>query len=68
MESGRLELKEIGSDRSPHIQAVPDTRGCLNDDTPKDVKEGFTVNDQRDMHRMGKKQEMRVCVQPIYTF
>ncbi|KOC11929.1 amino acid transporter [Aspergillus flavus AF70] len=59
MESGRLELKEIGSDRSPHIQAVPDTRGCLNDDTPKDVKEGFTVNDQRDMHRMGKKQEMR---------
>ncbi|KAE8342761.1 hypothetical protein BDV24DRAFT_162292 [Aspergillus arachidicola] len=59
MESGRLQLKEIGSDRSPHIQAVPDTRECPDDDTSKDIKEGFTVNDQRDMHRMGKKQEMR---------
>ncbi|KJK65787.1 amino acid permease GABA permease [Aspergillus parasiticus SU-1] len=59
MENGRLQLKEIGSDRSPHIQAVPDTRECLDDDTSKEVKEGSTMNDQRDMHRMGKKQEMR---------
>ena len=25
------------------------------------AKEGFTTHDQRDMQRMGKKQEFRVC-------
>ncbi|KAE8418078.1 amino acid transporter [Aspergillus pseudocaelatus] len=59
MASGPLELKEVGTDRSPHLQAVPDTRECLDEDVLQGVKEGFTVNDQRDMHRMGKRQEMR---------
>ncbi|KAE8404883.1 amino acid transporter [Aspergillus pseudonomiae] len=59
MANERLELKEVGSDRTPHVEAMPDTRECLIDDVSKDVRTGFTVNDQRDMHRMGKKQEMR---------
>ena len=68
MANERLELKEVGSDRTPHVEAMPDTRECLIDDVSKDVRTGFTVNDQRDMHRMGKKQEMRVCIQPACTF
>ncbi|GAB1193933.1 hypothetical protein APSETT444_003170 [Aspergillus pseudonomiae] len=53
MANERLELKEVGSDRTPHVEAIPDTRECLIDDVSKDVRTGFTVNDQRDMHRMG---------------
>ncbi|KAE8140473.1 amino acid transporter [Aspergillus pseudotamarii] len=59
MASGPLDLKKVGTDSNPQIEAVPDTRECLDEDVSQDVKEGFTVHDQRDMHRMGKKQEMR---------
>ncbi|KNG84805.1 amino acid transporter [Aspergillus nomiae NRRL 13137] len=59
MANERLELKEVGSDRTPHVEEMPDTRECLIDDVSKDVRTGFTMNDQRDMHRMGKKQELR---------
>lgn len=27
----------------------------------KELQEGFTSNDRRDMRRMGKKQQFRVC-------
>ncbi|KAE8158134.1 amino acid permease-domain-containing protein [Aspergillus tamarii] len=57
LSSGQLELKEVGSARSPHVE---ERNGSLDPDLSDDVKAGFTVNDQRDMQRMGKKQELRL--------
>ncbi|KAE8349947.1 amino acid transporter [Aspergillus coremiiformis] len=54
------ELKETISDRDPHVHAEPDREACVETDISDEVKKGFTLNDQRDMHRMGKKQELRV--------
>ncbi|PIG79407.1 amino acid transporter [Aspergillus arachidicola] len=56
LSSGQLELKDIGSAHSPRVE---ERNGCLDPDLSDDVKAGFTVNDQRDMQRMGKKQELR---------
>ncbi|UDD64839.1 hypothetical protein AFCA_012041 [Aspergillus flavus] len=65
LSSGQLELKDIGSARSPHVE---ERNGSLDPDLSDDVKAGFTVNDQRDMQRMGKKQELRVCISGVYGF
>lgn len=65
LSSGQLELKDIGSARSPHVEERNDS---LDPDLSDDVKAGFTVNDQRDMQRMGKKQELRVCISGVYGF
>jgi len=47
---------------SPNVHentAHPSTRVNAWDSLDKVAKEGFTMNDQRDMQRMGKKQEFR---------
>ncbi|RAQ73426.1 amino acid transporter [Aspergillus flavus] len=59
MATGQVELKNIGSDRTAHVLTEVESGACFEPDVSDEVKKGFTVQDQRDMHRMGKKQELR---------
>lgn len=63
MATGQVELKNIGSDRTAHVLTEVESGACFEPDVSDEVKKGFTVQDQRDMHRMGKKQELRVRIQ-----
>ncbi|KAF7595508.1 hypothetical protein BBP40_005844 [Aspergillus hancockii] len=57
--NGQLELKEIGSGHAPQVRMGSDREACPDRGIAEEVKRGFTINDQRDMQRMGKKQELR---------
>ncbi len=52
------------SKQANHVTEMEESGDVLSSteqlDLPEDVKIGFTPNDQRDMHRMGKQQEFRV--------
>lgn len=60
------ELHGVGDDKTAKFTSKEN--GNLSDglplgewtDLPEEVRQGFTQNDQKDMIRMGKKQEFRV--------
>ena len=59
------ELNGVSNDKTARFSSEehgsPDVLSASeNSDLPEELKQGFTHNDQRDMHRMGKKQEFRV--------
>lgn len=55
----QVSLKELGAGQAPHHE-LRETDGEAASDVADEVKVGFTQSDQRDMQRMGKKQELRV--------
>ena len=59
----QTEMKEIGVGQTPH-HVLAETDAEALSDLSDDVKQGFTASDQRDMQRMGKKQELRVSIAP----
>lgn len=55
----QTEMKEVGAGQTPqHVLTEADGEDSSN--VSDEVKAGFTASDQRDMQRMGKKQELRV--------
>ncbi|PLB44406.1 amino acid transporter [Aspergillus steynii IBT 23096] len=54
----QTEMKEVGAGHAPH-HVLAETDGEASSDISNEVKVGFTASDQRDMQRMGKKQELR---------
>src|SRR6266536_5722048 len=59
---GTDKLTNHVTDEAQESGDVLSPRECS--DLPDVAKEGFTQNDQRDMQRMGKKQEFRVRKSP----
>ncbi|THC93737.1 hypothetical protein EYZ11_006777 [Aspergillus tanneri] len=55
------ELKGISVGQGPRHE-LSEMHEEVHQDVSNEVKTGFTLNDQRDMQRMGKKQEMRVSL------